>query len=312
MLVLSGGWPYSPAEYTVNQFGTNVEEVGGAALDTTLSGRAKLFEPLVTTANLLGYTLYPVDVPGQDREIGTDATQGFTELVRLGESPSASAGGTAIPRELHVHHSLQQLAAETGGRALINAERDHALAEVIADTSTFYWLGFTPAREENDTAHSIEVRVKRPGLTVRSREGFVDLSRQTEVTMIVESALLFGDPPSAKPLQLRFGRPKGSGLGRMSLPLEVGIPIDEITLIESSGSWVNRLEVRTVVMDELGNRSETTLEQVDIDGRRPPRPGDMFFYETDLRLRRKPHRLVVAVYDPLSGAILSSSVEVEP
>jgi VWFA-related protein len=312
MLVLSGGWPYSPAEYTVNHFGAQVEEVGGAALDTTLLGRDQLFAPLVETANLLGYTLYPVDVPGQDREVGTDASQGFTELVRLGGSPSATAGGTATPRELHVHHALQFLADETGGRPLINAERDHALAEVIADTSTFYWLGFTPVRKENDTEHTIEVRVKRPGLTVRSRDGFVDLSRQAEVTMMVESALLFGDPPSARPLQLKFGRPKGAGLGKMSLPLEVGIPIGEITLVETGGSWVNQLEVRTVVMDELGSRSETTLEQVAIDGKRPPRPGDMFYYETDLRLRKKPHRLVVAVYDPLSGAILSSSAEVTP
>jgi VWFA-related protein len=312
MLLLSGGWPYSPAEYTVNQFGANVEDVAGAALDTTMLGRERLFEPLVTNANLLGYTLYPVDVPGQDRDVGTDATQGFNELVRLGDSPSATAGGTATQRELHVHYALQEIADATGGRALVNAERDRALDEAIADTRTFYWLGFTPQRKENDAEHTIEVRVKRPGLTARSREGFVDLSRQTEVTMMVESALLFGDPPSARPLQLRFGKPKNAGLGKMSLPLEVGIPMSEITLVESAGSWVNQLEVRTVVMDELGNRSETTLERVDIDGKRPPRPGDVFFYETELRLRRKPHRLVVAVHDPLSGAILSASAEVTP
>ncbi|HUP21353.1 MAG TPA: VWA domain-containing protein [Thermoanaerobaculia bacterium] len=307
MLVLSGGWPYSPAEYTVNQFGANVEDVGDAIYDTK-----PLLDPLITTANLLGYTLYPVDVPGQDREIGTDATQGFTELVRLGESPSATAGGTATAREQHVHYALQSMAESTGGRALINAERDRALAEVIADTATFYWLGFTPDREENDATHRIEVRIKQPGLSVRAREGFVDLSRQAEVTMMVESALLFGDPPSARPLQLRFGRPQKAGLGRMRLPLEVGIPIGEITLVDTGGTWVNRLEVRTVVMDEVGSRSETTLDQVDIEGKRPPQPGDVFYYETDLRLRRKPHRLVVAVYDPLSGVILSSSAEIDP
>jgi VWFA-related protein len=312
MLLLSGGWPNSPAEFTVNQFGANVENLSGAALDSTLLGRDRLFEPLVNTANLLGYTLYPVDVPGQDREVGTDASQSFTDLVRLGPSPSATAGGTATAREQLVHDSLAYLAGETGGRALINAERDRALSEVIADTATFYWLGFTPDREENDATHRIEVRVKRPGLSVRAREGFVDLSRQAEVTMMVESALLFGDPPSARPLQLRFGRPQGAGLGRMRLPLEVGIPIGEITLVDTGGTWVNRLEVRTVVMDEVGNRSETTLDQVDIEGKRPPQPGDVFYYETDLRLRRKPHRLVVAVYDPLSGVILSSSAEIDP
>ena len=39
--------------------------------------------------------------------------------------------------------------------------------------------------------------VEGDGLKVRSRDGFSDLSRETEVTMMVESDLLFGDPPGA-------------------------------------------------------------------------------------------------------------------
>ena len=42
------------------------------------------------------------------------------------------------------------------------------------------------------------------------------------------------------------------------------------------------------------------------------RPGTVLRYETSLKLRRKPHDLVVAVYDLASGAILSSALEVEP
>jgi VWFA-related protein len=307
MLLLSGGWPYSPAEYALNTFTANVEDTLGAIADTTLFGRSPLFAPLTDTANRLGYTVYPVDLPGLDRESGNDAATGFGELDA--NAASLSAGGTGGDRELQVHNSLDFLADQTGGRPLINAERDRALSDAIADTRTFYWLGFTPPHNQDDKRHELEVRVKREGLRVRSRAGFVDLSRSAEITMMVESSLLFGDPPSSKPLALRFGQPNRRGVARMRIPLEVGIPMDEIVLIESAGKFRNELELRITVMEPNGERSEPQLHRVVIEGDRPPQPGQMFYYETVLLMREKQHRIVVAVYDPLSGAILSSSGE---
>jgi hypothetical protein len=112
-------------------------------------------------------------------------------------------------------------------------------------------------------------------------------------------------------LRLEFGRPRRAGLGKVSVPLEVGIPMDEITLLQNAGRYVNELEIRITVMDEkTGNRSETSFDTIPISGERPPAPGMLFWYETDLQLRRKDHRIVVAVYDPLTGAILSSSGDV--
>ncbi len=309
MLLLAGGWPFSPAEYALNTYLSGADDSIAGIADTTLLGRNRLFGPLVDTANLLGYTLYPVDVPGQDREFGFDASEGFGELDQ--QSPTAGAGGTARSRELAIHDGLSFLAQSTGGTALINSLRDRSLAEVIADTRSFYWLGFTPERNEDDAGHEIDVEVVgRPDLRVRARAGFVDLSRGTEVTMIVESALLFGEPPTNKPLALRFGRPHRAGLGKMRVPLEVGMLMDEITLLPSQGRYVNELEIRVTVMDPQGNRSETTVDKISINGSAPPQPGQMYFYETELRLRDKNHRIVVAVYDPLSGVILSSSGEI--
>jgi VWFA-related protein len=311
MILLSGGWPYSPAEYTVSGFSAEPVDLAGAALDPDSRGRNAIFGRLVDTANLLGYTLYPVDLPGQDRDDGlVDASQGRGDFERFG--PAAGAGSPIPARELQAHASLEFLADATGGRPLINFRRDDALVEAIQDTRTFYWLGFTPQRSEDDARHAIEVRVKRDGLQVRSRAGYVDLSRDAELDMMIESALLFGDPPSTKPLLLRFGRPQRAGLGKMAVKLEVGIPMDEVTLIQNAGRYVNELEIRVTVLDEKsGNRSETSFDTVAISGEQPPAPGMLFWYETDLQLRRKSHRIVVAVYDPLSGAILSSSGEVE-
>ncbi|HVR29840.1 MAG TPA: VWA domain-containing protein [Thermoanaerobaculia bacterium] len=305
MLLLSGGWPHNPAEYTVNDYDADFLDVVSAGADRRIPVGRELFGTLADAANLLGYTLYPVDVPGLVRE-SRDASFGAPTTEAAG-----SLGGI-FPRELQSHASLEFLARETGGRALINSLRDEALELVEGDTRSYYWLGFSPQRAQDDKPHRIEVEVLVPGLRVRSRESFLDFSRSKELTMMVESALLFGSPPSTTPLELRFGNPERAGVGKMSLPLEVGIPMEAITLIEQAGRYAADLELRITVMEDRGGRSDTPVTTIQIRGDRPPRSGELFRYVTNLQMRRKPHRVVVAAWDPVSGAILSSSAEVRP
>ena len=307
MLLLAGGWPESPALYTVATGGLSADSLG-AASDSRLMSQDDLYGPLVSAANLIGYTLYPVDVPGFRPEFALDASAGLDS--NSASDPSAGAGAFQ-ERELLQHTTLQLLARSTGGVPMINAERDTALADAIADTRSYYWLGFQPQRREDDEVHDVEVRlVGHPDLRVRSREGYVDMSRSTEVTMMVEGSLLFGNPPSAKPLGVRFGKPQRRGLGKMIVPLAVAIPLDEVQLLPVAGVWQNELEFRVTVMDKHGNRSETPVEKIRIAGAQEPRPGQFFTYDTGLELRRREHTFVIAVYDPLTGAILSSSGEI--
>ena len=309
MLLLAGGWPRSPALYTIAGGGIGVEDLG-AASDSRLMSQDDLYGPLVSAANLIGYTLYPVDVPGFRPTFALDASVGFSSSSAA--DPSAGAGAFQ-DRELLQHNTLHLLAHATGGLPMINSGRDTALADAVADTRSYYWLGFEPQRREDDAAHDVEVRlVGHPDYRVRSREGFVDMSRGAEVTMMVESSLLFGNPPSAKPLGVRFGKPQRRRLGKMLVPVAVTIPLDEVTLLPVAGVWQNELEFRVTVMDKDGNRSETPVEKVRIAGNQEPRPGQYFTYQTTLELRRREHAFVIAVYDPLTGAILSSSGDIGP
>ena len=309
MLLLAGGWPQSPALYTIARGNVSVDGLG-AASDSRLMSQDDLYGPLVSAANLIGYTLYPVDVPGFRPAFRLDASVGLDG--NAASNPSADAGAFQ-ERELLHHVTLQSLARSTGGLPMINAGRDTALADVVADTRSYYWLGFEPQRMEDDAVHDIEVRlVGYPDYRVRSREGYVDMSRSSEVTMMVEGALLFGNPPSAKPLGVRFGKPRRSGFGKMVVPVSVVIPLDEVTLLPVAGVWQNELEYRVTVMDKDGNRSETPVETIRIAGNSEPQPGQYFTYETGLELRRREHTFVIAVYDPLTGAILSSSGDIGP
>ena len=70
--------------------------------------------------------------------------------------------------------TLRVLADNTDGRAIINRnDLDAGLKQVVRDTSSYYLVGYNSTLTSPDGKfHKIEVRLKRPGLQVRSRKGY--------------------------------------------------------------------------------------------------------------------------------------------
>ena len=120
----------------------------------------------------------------------------------------------------------------------------------------------------------------------------------------------FGVPPDTRPLEVRFSDPVRAGRRKMSMAVEVVIPLDHVELMPVAGGWRNELEVRVTAMDMDGNRSEMSSERILIAGPTEPQPGQVFYYETDLVFRRRDHTGVIAVFDPLTGMVLTSRGEV--
>ena len=70
---------------------------------------------------------------------------------------------------------MRRLAGVTGGRLLEVATHDRlrrAFAEVMEELRSGYVLGYTPTGVAPTGEHRLEVRVRRPGLTVRARSGY--------------------------------------------------------------------------------------------------------------------------------------------
>jgi VWFA-related protein len=73
--------------------------------------------------------------------------------------------------------TLRVLADETDGRAIVNSnDLDRGLRQIVRDSSAYYLLGYTSAVTTDGKFHKINVRVKRPGLQIRARPGYVALS----------------------------------------------------------------------------------------------------------------------------------------
>ncbi len=297
MLLLSGGWPYNPGQWLIGDparyIYTNIVERGD-----------ELYGPLVMTANRLSYTLYPIDVPGLEGE-------SLFAAERAGDAFD-SQRDRFTEREREEETTLYNLARETGGTALVNGAASDLFQRVYEDTRSYYWLGFTPDWKGDDEAHKVKIDTRTKGQKLRSRKGFSDLSRETEVTMMVESALHFGDPPGASPLGAVIGKGERAGRGKVRVPLRVVIPLDGLTFLPAEGGFVADTELRVAVLDEDGNTSEIPVIPLGFKISKPPEEGKVTVYETHMKVRKKKHDLVVSLYDKPSGKILSTKIAIDP
>ncbi len=299
MLLLAGGWPYNPWDAVVP------DSFGPARFSPTLGYGPRLYQHLYDTANRLGYTLYPVDV----RSFGVGAG---ASAVHPSPNKAQQEWRLASDREWNEHSTLTLLAHQTGGQAFLDVGRRAALEQVIADTRSYYWLGFTPSWQEADRRHRVEIQVTRPLLTVRSRRSFSDLSRRTEVDMMVESALLFGDPPGPTVLEAKLGKAEGAGWRKVQVPLAVAFPLDALTFLPAREGWNAEVELRVAVEDSYGDRREVALMPLSLTVPSEPAPGTVGRGETKVKMRRLRHDLVVSIHDPLSGRILWTRLEFNP
>lgn len=116
------------------------------------------------------------------REIDEAANRGNVTIHVIDPRPLGSVGfgGDTV---------LRRLAADTGGRAILNTNNPmEQLAGVMADASAYYLVGYAPTRRTNDGKfHEIKVRVKRRGVRVTSRRGYWAASEK-ELTAAAEAA----------------------------------------------------------------------------------------------------------------------------
>lgn len=102
---------------------------------------------------------------------------GFEEAIEITNLPEDNSLGThTLLNETRIaQDTLRTLAEETGGFAAINRNdyRD-TFARIIADNSSYYVLGYYSNDTRRDARfRPIDVRVRRPGLQVRARKGYL-------------------------------------------------------------------------------------------------------------------------------------------
>ncbi len=144
------------------------------------------FYRLLDEANRANASFYPVDPRG----------------LPVFDSPI----GPAPPLPLQVdaamlrtrQNSLRTLAEATDGLALVNTNQiAGGLKRIVTDLSSYYLLGYYASNVKMDGKfHKITVRVKRPGVQVRARRGYL-APTESEVNNPSTTAAASGDSTSA-------------------------------------------------------------------------------------------------------------------
>lgn len=225
-----------------------VGDYRGRVLETANDDLAPRIQELVRDANAQSVTFYTLEAGGRD-DFGISAeTSGMTSTGNRFGGPEVAAISQANEQT-----SLQQLAGGTGGVPIVNANRPWIHLEQMEDTfDSYYSLGFTPAEERAGKYHRLEVKVRRPGLRVRHREGYKEQTTEERIGNATVAALLLGQWQNPLRVYLEVGEPERKGKRRFEVPVTVKIPLDRVTLLPGPGSHRGLLRVRVAFQGDEG------------------------------------------------------------
>jgi VWFA-related protein len=204
--------------------------------------------------------LRDVNLESRFRDVVRAAQRGNTALYfsrasgLTGPGYTASGGGTAHPSDVATLGAEQMQVAVGGGEHLADAtggasitttnDLAAGLARMARDGSAYYLLGYQPQRAPDGKWHRLEVKVRREGLEVRARRGYVALP-----------------PASAATSHLRQAGDGAALTSRRALPTLAAATQDEIPVRVASylqnpdGAGAARI---LVVIEVDGDRVRTT------------------------------------------------------
>ncbi len=223
---------------------------------TTIQERMRDVIAAATRSNVSIYSIDPRGLTSLADE-SINVSGGFPDDPSLNLSLQSFQDSLRISQD-----SLRSLSEETGGFAAVNQnDFSNAFARVVQDNSSYYVLGYYPKNERRDGRfRRIEVKLKRPGLEVRSRRGYTAPR---------------GKPPSPKtapndqtspPVRELLDSPlptNGIKLRAVAMPFKGSPPNTSVAIVieadgrsfnfaEKDGKLANDFEVSTLAIDATG------------------------------------------------------------
>jgi VWFA-related protein len=209
--------------------------------------------------------------------------------------------------------SMKMLAERTGGVAYFNTnDLGGAIARAVDDSRMTYLLGYYPAKTEWDGRfRRIAVKVRRPGVNVGHRDGYLALPPPPQTSDSRQNALVraLASPLNATGLPLAVDMDR-TAAGELSLTLRLdartvrlrqtaadvweGSVDVAIALAMPDGALAKALDITVPLRFTTVMRDQALREGLNLTRRIRPDPAA--------------HQLRVAVRDPMSGAVGSVAI----
>ncbi len=277
------------------------------SIDSRISELQRDLHYAANSANVSIYTLDPMP-EGEHRSLPVDMRVRSGDLADL-------LNDSAVQTSLDgLKDALWQAANETGGLASIGAtELDEALRRIDVDTSRFYLLGYEPPAPHGDGEfHTLRVDVRRPGVNVRQRRGYVDLPSEERDSRALAAALVLPGAVAALPVDVRTYR-AWSAAGEPVVRLVVALEQD-LAQQQSGPMQTISHQIHAVALDANGATVGEINQQLSPRGSasRRTRSGERpTVYLHDWSLSPGTYNIRVAVRDGISGEIGAAAIDVE-
>ena len=228
---------------------------------------------------------------------------------------------------LLAQESLISLSEETGGIAIVNSgDLAGGLGRIVLDNSRYYLLGYysDASRWSRNRFMRIEVRMKRPGLQVRARRGFLPPDTRA-IERAREAELKNGTSPAlsaalAKPVPVG-DLPFRAFAGLLRSPdskgqVLVSVEVDGSALryVEKEGRFVESVEVSVVAADQRarvqgGDRQTFNLNLMPETKERVSRAGVRLISQVALPPGR--YQVRIGAHESTGGAVGTLPYDIE-
>jgi VWFA-related protein len=147
-----------------------------------------LLQNLMDEANRAQVSFYAIDARGLMTDTLQAQQRGSPRLARRGMLPQVTRLDTVVPQQY-----LRAVAGDSGGRWFLNSnDLAKGLRSAWIDASEYYLVGYSPAGpRRKGRFHRIEVRVGRPDVDLRYRQGYREAAEKDLAERDLTTALQF-------------------------------------------------------------------------------------------------------------------------
>jgi VWFA-related protein len=214
-------------------------------------------QEVIQTANRANVSFYGIDARG----LGA----GLDEAIEISGIPDETNDSTAIQNEVRRgQDSLRSISSETGGFPIVNEnDLNAAFERIVRENSSYYVLGYYASNDKRDGKfRNVQVRVTRPGVTVRARKGYnapkgsrpsPAASTRIEAQMPPEIRDALASPIPSRGLGVSmFAAPFVGSAPKASVALVVEIDPEKLTFVQKGDLFNEDLEIHVLAIDGAG------------------------------------------------------------
>lgn len=281
---------------------------------TNFGGRIQRVSRLITNANV---AVYPIDFRGTSGPLGVgNFAEANEQNPHVGRQDYRDPRWRAEQEIVRTHETMTAVADWTGGRATYDSNNiQHALRQALDDAASSYYLAYYPSNTQWDGRfREIKVKVRRPGLRLMHRKGYMAVADQPESDEQRNQALETAtwSPIEATRLTLnvtvrRLAAGPDGGTGATPAQLDIRLDPKQLMLAPVNGVPTAQLDMKLVQASVEGQALDLVDHKCEIPvspaANKPGTAPAVITLRFTLKLQPNVHQLRIALRDRRNAAL---------